>query len=72
MSPFKLPLSFIILAIRLLVTSGHYLTLIGLPQSDQSWRYFVCDDNKCPRLARAADLRLVDNNAYLIGLVRSQ
>ena len=54
------------------VTSGHYLTLIGLPQPDQSWRYLVCDDNKCPRQARAADLRLVDNNAYLIGLVRSQ
>ena len=54
------------------VTSGHYLTLIGLPQPDQSWRDLVCDDNKCPRQARAADLRLVDNNAYLIGLVRSQ
>ena len=55
-----------------LVTSEHYLTLLGLPQPDQSWRYLVCDDNKCPRQARAADLRLVDNNAYLIGLVRSQ
>ena len=49
-------------------TSGHYLALLGLPTA-AGWDYFVCDDNKAPRKARAADLDLVDSNCYLLGLM---
>ena len=52
------------------VTSGHYLALLGLPTA-AGWDYFVCDDNKAPRKARAADLDLVDSNCYLLGLMRT-
>ena len=51
--------------------SGHYLTLIGKPNAER-WEYFVCDDNRLPRKARGPDLRQVDHNAYLVGLVRGQ
>ena len=50
-------------------TSGHYLTLIGRPCQD-TWSYFVCDDNKPPRKVRSKDLRDVDHNAYLSGAMR--
>ncbi|CAE7783358.1 unnamed protein product [Symbiodinium sp. CCMP2592] len=51
-------------------TSGHYLTLLGVRQSDR-WDYYVSDDNRPPRKAKSRDLQLVDHNAYLIGLMRS-
>ena len=54
------------------VKSGHYQTLLGHPSEDGSWGFLVCDDNRSPRVARKTDLNLVDRNAYLIGLVRSQ
>ena len=54
------------------VKSGHYMTLLGHPSEDGSWGFLVCDDNRSPRVARKTDLNLVDRNAYLIGLVRSQ
>ena len=50
--------------------SGHYLALLGYPGVDR-WSYYVCDDNKVPRVARARDLQQVDSDAYLIGVVRS-
>ena len=52
------------------VTSGHYKSLIGVPD-DAVWGYFVCDDNKPPQPAKSKDLQQVDRNAYLIGLMRN-
>ena len=52
------------------VTSGHYKSLIGVPE-DAAWGYFVCDDNKPPQPAKSRDLQQVDRNAYLIGLMRN-
>ncbi|CAE7824138.1 unnamed protein product, partial [Symbiodinium necroappetens] len=33
------------------VCSGHYRSLIGVPQDDQ-WGFYICDDGKVPRQAR--------------------
>ena len=50
-------------------SSGHYMTLIGMPHG-ANWEYYVCDDNRQPRRGEVADLHIVDHNAYLVGLVR--
>ena len=52
------------------VCSGHYMSLLGVPQ-DEQWGFCVCDDGRVPRQARPRDLTQVDQNAYLLGLLRS-
>ena len=51
------------------VTSGHYQTLLSVPNAEQ-WTPYLCDDNKPPKVATKKDLEFVHHNAYLVGLLR--
>ena len=55
-------------------SSGHYQAALSMPQPDTdpvSWSFMICNAKKTPKPATARDLKILKENAYLVGLVRS-
>ena len=59
--------------------SGHYQAALCTPGAEvvsspqpctPPWSYRICDDNRKPRQSRTKEIKHIDSNAYLIGLLR--
>ena len=55
------------------IHSGHYQAALCVPTVQDfgfSWSYQVCNDRRLPKAASLRDQRVLDNNCYLVGLLR--
>ena len=56
------------------IHSGHFQVALSYPDTTKApveWKFYVCNDRRCPRPATSRDQKLMDKNSYLVGLVRS-
>ena len=56
------------------ILCGHYQAALSYPDTAQdpvTWQYMICNDKKAPRPASSRDLKLIERNSYLVGLLRS-
>ena len=66
--------SFVVFHIGEQPSCGHYQAARSMPQprtDPVGWLFMICNDKKSPRPATTRDLKLLRENAYLVGLVRS-
>ena len=50
------------------VHSGHHQVATGIPggvDSEEGWRFLICNDNKLPHEAGPRDPRIIATNSYL-------
>ena len=52
--------------------SGHYRAALSQRARDGSLQWAVTDDGVFPVRAKAADLKILHENVYLVGLCRSE
>ena len=67
---------FVIFHIGATVTCGYYQAALSRPRGDAcagtiTWEYVVCDDRRVPRVATSRDHKLIRENSYLVGLIKS-